>query len=312
MREVVTVKVGTDRVLFRRLEVPALVGPITQEQDTAAIKGVSSMYRYGMEVARVVRHIRVLDTAGYVDLMTISNTQSIPDSGIPRTLHPYRPLSHHAEGSIALRSGRVRERCWGVPSRGSKSAGYGVWNHPHPIPSSHPEDSLPDCSYEKPDRHHLPYDCRASLRNWKMKKLKPVLIVFVFGFTMISVKNSIAHEDIKRVSIDCSTEIMNQTKMDMTLKKMVSVPSRRTHFSIPINFVKKHIQIPEDPSFGFFQLSVVAVGKGSYKFTDTVSIPISNKGGKLRVIDPFGVPWKEVPSTDKGKQITDVECFLVM
>ena len=87
MREVVTVKVGTDRVLFRRLEVPALVGPITQEQDTAAIKGVSSMYRYGMEVARVVRHIRVLDTAGYVDPMTISNTQSIPDSGIPRTLH---------------------------------------------------------------------------------------------------------------------------------------------------------------------------------------------------------------------------------
>jgi hypothetical protein len=105
MREVVTVKVGTDRVLFRRLEVPALVGPITQEQDTAAIKGVSSMYRYGMEVARVVRHIRVLDTAGYVDLMTISNTQSIPDSGIPRIFHPYRPLRPHAEGSFALGSG---------------------------------------------------------------------------------------------------------------------------------------------------------------------------------------------------------------
>ena len=80
MREVVTVKVGTDRVLFRRLEVPALVGPITQEQDTAAIKGVSSMYRYGMEVARVVRHIRVLDTAGYVDPMIISRTPSTPDS----------------------------------------------------------------------------------------------------------------------------------------------------------------------------------------------------------------------------------------
>ena len=138
------------------------------------------------------------------------------------------------------------------------------------------------------------------------------MIAVLLGSTMLSARNSIAHEDIKRVSIDCSTEIMDQMKMDMTLNEIVSVPSRRTHFSIPINFVKKHIQIPEDPSFGFFQLSVVAVGKGSYKFKDTVSIAISNKGGKIRVIDPFGVPWKEVPSTDKGKQITDVECFLVM
>ena len=64
--------------MFRRLEVPALVGPITQEQDTAAIKGVSSMYRYGMEVARVVRHIRVLDTAGYVDPMTFPEHQVYP------------------------------------------------------------------------------------------------------------------------------------------------------------------------------------------------------------------------------------------
>jgi len=145
-----------------------------------------------------------------------------------------------------------------------------------------------------------------------MKKLIPILIVSLFSFTMISVKNSFAHEDIKRVPIECSTEIMIQAKFDMTLQEIVHVPSRRTHFAIPINFVKKHIQIPEDPNFGFFQLSVVAVGKGSYKFKDTVSIPISNKGGKLRVVDPFGVPWKEVPNTDKGKQITDVECFLVM
>jgi hypothetical protein len=46
---------------------------------------------------------------------------------------PYRPLSHHAEGSFALRSGRVGKGCLGVPSSGSKSAGYGVWNHPLPI-----------------------------------------------------------------------------------------------------------------------------------------------------------------------------------
>jgi hypothetical protein len=36
--------------------------------------------------------------------------------------------------------------------------------HPHPILSTHTEYSLSDFPYEKPDRHTLPDDCRAS---WK-------------------------------------------------------------------------------------------------------------------------------------------------
>jgi len=40
------------------------------------------------------------------------------------TTDPYRPLSHHAEGSFALGSRRVRERCLGVLSSESNSAVY--------------------------------------------------------------------------------------------------------------------------------------------------------------------------------------------
>jgi hypothetical protein len=32
---------------------------------------------------------------------------------------------------------------------------HGVWNHPHPIPPTHPEYYLSDFPYEKPDRHTL-------------------------------------------------------------------------------------------------------------------------------------------------------------
>jgi len=41
-----------------------------------------------MEVARVVRHIRVLDTAGYVDPMIISRTPSTPDSNYLSDMTP--------------------------------------------------------------------------------------------------------------------------------------------------------------------------------------------------------------------------------
>ena len=53
------------------------------------------------------------------------------------------------------------------------------------------------------------------------------------------------------------------------------------------------------------------VGKGNYKFKDTVSTPIINEDGKLRVIESFGVPWKVVPDEGIGKQISDVKCYMV-
>ena len=74
--------------------------------------------------------------------------ETSPRLPIPTT-DPYRPLSHHAEGSFALGQGRVRERCLGVLSRGFKSAGSGVWNHPHPNLSSHSEYFLSEFLYEK-------------------------------------------------------------------------------------------------------------------------------------------------------------------
>ena len=118
-----------------------------------------------------------------------------------------------------------------------------------------------------------------------------------------------AHDEVKKVSIECSTQIINSP--EMVNGQMVYNYKRRTNFAIPLNFVKSHIDIPEI-KFGIFQLPVIAVGKGGYKFKDVVSIPLKNEGGKLRVIDPFGVPWKTVPETDKNKDLSNVECFLVL
>ena len=109
---------------------------------------------------RGVRHSH--PTKPWPDITSYVSLRSHSD--IPRISHRYRPLSHHAEGSFALRSRRVWERCLGVVSSGSKSAGYGDNNHPHPILTTHPECSLSDFPYEKPDRHLLSDDCRAS---WK-------------------------------------------------------------------------------------------------------------------------------------------------
>ncbi len=57
----------------------------------------------------------------------------------------------------------------GDMSSGSKSAGYEVRNHHRrvfrmgtPILSTHSEYSLSDFHDERPDRHHMPDDCRAS------------------------------------------------------------------------------------------------------------------------------------------------------
>jgi len=146
----------------------------------------------------------------------------------------------------------------------------------------------------------------------KMRKLKFLILLSILSISSATLKNSIAHEGAQRLEIDCSTEIIKQTKMDLDTNKMVSIPSRRTHFSIPVNSIKKHVQIPDDTGFANFQLSVIAEGTGNYKFKDTVSIPLKSTKGVLTVVDPFGVPWREVPASDLGKQITDVKCFLVM
>lgn len=47
------------------------------------------------------------------------------------------------------------------------------------------------------------------------------------------------------------------------------------------------------------------------KFKDVVSIPISSKDGKLNVVDPFGVPSKQVTEEEEGMKIDNVECYLI-
>ena len=137
-------------------------------------------------------------------------------------------------------------------------------------------------------------------------KFSTILAILVsFGFSSLVY----AHDDVKEVPIECSTQVIRSP--EMVNGQLEYNYKRRTNFAIPLNFVKSHIDIPE-LKFGSFQLPVIAVGKGEYKFKDVVSIPIKNEGGKLRVIDPFGVPWKTVPETDKTKDMSNVECFLVL
>ena len=133
-----------------------------------------------------------------------------------------------------------------------------------------------------------------------------VLAILLFIFSTIGAN---AHEDISNTPIDCSTEIISAPMLEDG--GVVYKAQRRTNFAIPVNFLKQHYDIPQIEGWGHYQLSVVAVGKGDYKFKDTVSIPIKNEDGKLRVIDPFGVPWKVVPDEEIGKQISDVECYMV-
>jgi hypothetical protein len=94
-------------------------------------------------------------------LLRRSPEQTSPRLPIPTT-DPYRPLSHHSERSFAFGSRRDRKTCWGVPSSGSKSAGYGVWittggssvwGHAFSLPLTDvPCQTSP---YEKPNRHPL-------------------------------------------------------------------------------------------------------------------------------------------------------------
>jgi len=57
--------------------------------------------------------------------------------------------------------------CQGVLSSGSKSAVHGVWNHPHPILSTHSEYSLSEFPYETVPRTHPPTDPSVSVtRIW--------------------------------------------------------------------------------------------------------------------------------------------------
>ena len=135
-----------------------------------------------------------------------------------------------------------------------------------------------------------------------LMKILLTLILSIYSFSLL------AHEDITRVPIDCSTEVIKG--MVLEDGAMVSKPQRRTNFAIPINFVKEHYEIPE-MKFGHYQLSVVAEGIGDYKFKDVVSIPIGNKDGKLNVVDPFGVPWKQVTEEEVGMKIDNVECYLI-
>ena len=137
--------------------------------------------------------------------------------------------------------------------------------------------------------------------------LRLIFLTFLVSFGFSSLVY--AHDDVKKVPIECSTEIISSP--EMVNGQLVYNYKRRTNFAIPLNFVKSHIDIPEI-KFGSFQLPVIAVGKGEYKFKDVVSIPLKNEGGKLRVVDPFGVPWKTVPETDKNKDLSNVECFLVL
>ena len=135
--------------------------------------------------------------------------------------------------------------------------------------------------------------------------LMKILLTLILSFYSFSL---LAHEDITRVPIDCSTEVIKG--MVLEDGAMVSKPQRRTNFAIPINFVKEHYEIPE-MKFGHYQLSVVAEGVGDYKFKDVVSIPIGNKDGKLNVVDPFGVPSKQVTEEEEGMKIDNVECYLI-
>ena len=57
--------------------------------------------------------------------------------------------------------------CQGVLSSGSKSAVHGVWNHPHPILSTHSEYSLSEFPYETVPRTYPPTDPSVSVaRIW--------------------------------------------------------------------------------------------------------------------------------------------------
>jgi hypothetical protein len=65
-----------------------------------------------------------------------------------------RPLSHHAEGSLALVGEGSDEGAWASRRVGLSLRGMGL-DHPVPILSTHSEYSLSDFPNEKIDRYYL-------------------------------------------------------------------------------------------------------------------------------------------------------------
>ena len=120
-----------------------------------------------------------------------------------------------------------------------------------------------------------------------------------------------SHEDIQKVEIECSTEIIDGVIFDENYKQ-VKVPQRRTNFAVPLNFIDKHMNLPEGTGFQAPKITVIAEGKGNYKFKDVVTITVYNDGTSLKIIDYFGVPWKQVPESDKDINITGVVCSLIL
>ena len=133
----------------------------------------------------------------------------------------------------------------------------------------------------------------------------PVIFLIFLSFNLGS------HEDIQRVEIDCSTEVIDGATTDEDFKTII-VPQRRTNFAIPLNFIDKHMNLPEGTGFRSPKISVVAEGTGNYKFKDVVTITVYNDGNALRIAGSFGVPWKQVPESHKGINITDVKCYLIL
>jgi len=123
--------------------------------------------------------------------------------------------------------------------------------------------------------------------------------------------NLAAHEDIQNIEIDCSTEIIDGVILDENYNQ-VTVPQRRTNFAVPLNFIDKHMNLPEGTGFQAPKITVIAEGKGNYKFKDVVTITVYNDGTSLKIVDYFGVPWKQVPESDKDINITGVACSLVL
>ena len=153
-----------------------------------------------------------------------------------------------------------------------------------------------------------------------MKKLL-LILTLLFSVTF-SVKNSIAHEDIKRVPVDCSSSHKDSVKVDMSTYEPIPIVQRWTWVALPLNYIKKHINIPEDPEgiedkmspnfYKYARLPIVVIGKSPYKFKDVTRIFISNKDGVLEVINNYAEPMYEVSSENIDKIITDVECFILM
>jgi len=135
--------------------------------------------------------------------------------------------------------------------------------------------------------------------------VKKVLFLFAILFSSYI----FSHQTTDKMPVDCSSEIISSPTI--VNGEMIYKYKRRTHFSIPISLVKSHFQIPVKTGFGGFNLPLVAEGVGEYKFKDSVTVPLKSDNSIISVIDPFGVPWKEVSEHEKDIIIKNVKCYIV-